>query len=46
MADRTDAKTPPRPAKLTGRRILLAEDVELNAEILSMLLQSRGEELR
>ena len=45
MADRTDAKTPPRPAKLTGRRILLAEDVELNAEILSMLLQSRGMEV-
>ena len=45
MADRTDAKTPPRPAELTGRRILLAEDVELNAEILSMLLQSRGMEV-
>ena len=45
MADRTDAKTPPRPAKLTGRRILLAEDVELNAEILSMLLHSRGMEV-
>lgn len=45
MADRTDAKTPPRPAELTGRRILLAEDVELNAEILSMLLHSRGMEV-
>ena len=45
MADRTDAKTPPRPARLTGRRILLAEDVELNAEILSMLLHSRGMEV-
>ena len=45
MADRTDAKTPPRSAELTGRRILLAEDVELNAEILSMLLQSRGMEV-
>ena len=45
MADRTDANTPPRPAELTGRRILLAEDVELNAEILSMLLHSRGMEV-
>ena len=34
-----------RRAELTGRRILLAEDVEINAEIISMLLQSRDMEV-
>ena len=29
---------------LSGRRILLAEDVEVNAEIIKMILQSRGME--
>lgn len=32
-------------AELTGRRILLAEDVEVNAEIISMVLQSRNMEV-
>ena len=32
-------------ADLTGRRILLAEDVEVNAEIISMVLQSRNMEV-
>jgi len=32
-------------AELTGRRILLAEDVEINAEIISMLLESRDMEV-
>ncbi len=32
-------------AELTGRRILLAEDVEVNAEIISMVLQSRDMEV-
>ena len=34
-----------RKAELTGRRVLLAEDVEVNAEIISMLLQSRNMEV-
>ncbi|HAE81371.1 MAG TPA: hybrid sensor histidine kinase/response regulator, partial [Lachnoclostridium sp.] len=29
-------------AELSGRRILLAEDVQINAEIIIMILQSRG----
>ncbi len=29
-------------AELTGRRILLAEDVQINAEIMQMVLQERG----
>ena len=32
-------------AELTGRRILLAEDMEINAEIISMLLESRDMEV-
>ena len=32
-------------AELKGRRVLLAEDVEVNAEIISMLLQSRDMEV-
>jgi CheY-like chemotaxis protein len=32
-------------AELTGRRILLAEDVEINAEILKMILEGRGIEV-
>ena len=31
--------------ELAGRRILLAEDVEVNAEIITLLLQSRGMEV-
>ena len=34
-----------RKAELTGRRILLAEDVQINAEIISMVLQSRSMEV-
>ncbi len=34
-----------RKADLAGRRVLLAEDVEVNAEIISMLLQSRSMEV-
>ncbi len=34
-------KTKEKKAELKGRRILLAEDVEINAEIMKMLLQSR-----
>ena len=32
---------PRRKAELKGRRVLLAEDVEINAEIMTMLLQTR-----
>ncbi len=32
-------------ADLTGRRVLLAEDMEINAEIIAMLLQSRNMEI-
>ena len=32
-------------AELSGRRILLAEDVQINAEIIMMILQSRGMEI-
>ena len=32
-------------AELSGRRILLAEDVQINAEIIIMILQSRGMEI-
>ena len=32
------------PVKLEGRRILLAEDVQVNAEIMTMVLQMRGVE--
>ncbi|MCR5135871.1 MAG: response regulator [Oscillospiraceae bacterium] len=32
-------------ADLTGRRILLAEDIEINAEIMKMLLESRDMEV-
>ena len=35
------ARRPGGKAELSGRRILLAEDVEINAEIISMLLQAR-----
>ena len=38
----TDHK--PQKAELTGRRILLAEDVPVNAEIMMMVLQTRGME--
>ena len=38
------ARRGPR-AELSGRRILLAEDVEVNAEIISMLLQTRNMEV-
>ena len=34
-----------RKAELSGRRILLAEDVQINAEIIMMILQSRGMEI-
>ena len=33
-----------KPAELKGRRILLAEDVEVNAEIMIMVLNMRGME--
>ncbi|MBO6271016.1 MAG: response regulator [Clostridium sp.] len=32
-------------AELSGRRVLLAEDVQINAEIIMMILQSRGMEI-
>ena len=32
-------------AELAGRRILLAEDMQINAEIISMILQSRDMEI-
>ena len=35
----------PHGRDLEGRRILLAEDVEINAEIVSMLLEARGMEM-
>ena len=31
-----------KPVDLTGLRVLVAEDVEVNADILQMILQSRG----
>ena len=37
-----DAEQTASDKDLTGKRVLIAEDVEVNSEILQMLLQSRG----